>query len=318
NRQHFADGPAFEVQRQSSTPYSVFESEVNLKIRGYQSAAEAQFEAIINVTAGDPLLDKAISILGDSEMENIQINGNYLIVDEGQRLWQEQGVNKNNRTWGRRFTPDPCLCIDRLASSGKLFNYKTYKQPFAERQKQLQTDVFAPDWSLDCYLENNPDVVVFSEQKSISNQDYDQLVVVVLGANKKFTITDCTLSRGLVVWAEDDYDFLGKERNTIRLKGHNQIGGTGSIGILAPGAQITTQGGLQQDVSGLSIVHSLNKVVRLNHHGVLIVLNDIKRLYDSSFSYNSTISTAIPPGIKFYGKLPRVQLTKLYESTNLD
>jgi hypothetical protein len=126
------------------------------------------------------------------------------------------------------------------------------------------------------------------------------------------------LGKGLVVWSEPDFDFQNNARNYLNFTGHNVIGGDqNNIGILAPACEISTNGGQQQKVSGLSIVHSLNQVSRLVHTGVLIVLNSVKSLYDSDFNYNPQVSLAPPAGIQFFGDLANVDIEKLYESSDL-
>jgi hypothetical protein len=379
-QQVFADGPAFSVERHAMAADELFESDVHLSVKGLQSAAIAKFEAILRVTPGDPLLDKAFSILGDGEAENLQIGGDYLIVDEAGHLWQRNNGfggqvylgddgksfldsddehdfdmfasdkrdddNKHGRgrgrgrgrghdddkqtihvvhddmnvkgVWTHKQSRTPSILFHRIESSGKLHNYRVAKQPFASSQNQLQEDIHAPGWDLDIYLDGNPDYLVIENSELLAEQVIDKVVVIVLDEEETFVIKNCTLNKGLVVWAETDFDFQQDPRNSLVFNGHNTIGGdSNNLGILAPACEITTDGGNQQMVSGLSIVHSLNQVSRLVHNGVFIVLNSAQALYDSDFNYDRQVSLAPPQGIQFFGDLAAVNIEKIYESGDL-
>ena len=367
----FADGPAFNINRLTDLEDELFESDVTLSVIGLQSAAIAQFEAILRVKPGDPLLDKAFSVLGDSQAENLQINGDYLLVDESGHLWQRDSDfdsyvriddngnsflaanganefemraskrqtnntgNKSNAKTNKReihvlydesqvkgiwaIKPDVTPQIDyrRIESSGSLYNYIKAKQRFAKNQNQLEEDVHAPGWNLDVYLEDNDEYLLVENTLQLTDFASDKVVVVMLNPGDSFIINNCTLSKGLVVWAEDDFDFHQLARNTIKLAGNNSIGSIGnSVGILAPACEITTSGGLLQKAAGLSIVHSLNQVSRLIHTGVFIVLNSTQHLYDSDFTYGSQVAVSPPPGTIFFSGLPTVGIKKLYETGN--
>lgn len=373
--QYFADGPAFSVERHSESANKLFENDVHLSVKGLQSAATAKFEAILRVTPGDPLLDKALSVLGDGEAENLQIGGDYLIVDEAGHLWRRNnnfggqiyidgdgksflddddehdfnmfasnkrkgrhrgrnhGRNRDNEkqsihvlhdqslirgVWLEVQSTNPRINFSRIESSGVLHNYQSSKQPFANNQNQLQEDVHAPGWDLDIFLENSDDYLVIENTEQLTSLKTNKVVVVLLDEGEEFTLSDCTLGKGLVIWSEPDFDFQNDARNYLNFTGHNVIGGDqNNIGILAPACEISTNGGQQQKVSGLSIVHSLNQVSRLVHTGVLIVLNNVKGLYDSDFDYNHQVSLAPPAGIQFFGDLANVDIKKLYESSDL-
>lgn len=84
----FTDGSAFIVERLAGTePSKMLPTEVKLKVDGLQSAARARFEVHLRVDPGDPLLDKALSVLGDTRGSNIQITGDYLVLDAAGWLW---------------------------------------------------------------------------------------------------------------------------------------------------------------------------------------------------------------------------------------
>ncbi len=379
----FADGAAFRVDRHTVAENKLFESDVHLSVEGLQSAAIARFEAILRVSSGDPLLDKAYSVLGDSQSENLKIGGDYLIIDEADHLWQRnndfggrvyldddgksfldsddeddfemfasnkrdghrgnnKGNNKGNnrRNKGKRDSTKqeihvlhgengiegiwtfkqrsvPIIDMQRIDCDGALYNYNPAQQPFANNQWQMEDDIHAPGWELDMFLEDNDDYLLIENTNLLSDLSSDQVVVVLLNAGETITLNNCILRKGLVVWTETDYDFQQVARNQLLLIGHNVIGGdANNIGLLAPGCEISTQGGLMQNTDGLSIVHSLAQVSRLLSHGVFIVLNNTQSLYDSDFNYDRQVSLAPPAGIQFFGELPSVEIEKLYESND--
>jgi hypothetical protein len=207
--------------------------------------------------------------------------------------------------------------MQRIDCDGALYNYNPAQQPFANNQWQMEDDIHAPGWELDMFLEDNDDYLLIENTNLLSDLSSDQVVVVLLNAGETFTLNNCILRKGLVVWTETDYDFQQVARNQLLLIGHNVIGGdANNIGLLAPGCEISTQGGLMQNTDGLSIVHSLAQVSRLLSHGVFIVLNNTQSLYDSDFNYNRQVSLAPPAGIQFFGELPSVEIEKLYESND--
>lgn len=375
----FADGAAFRVDRHTVAENKLFESDVHLSVEGLQSAAIARFEAILRVSSGDPLLDKAYSVLGDSQSENLKIGGDYLIIDEADHLWQRsndfgghvyldddgksfldsgdeddfemfasnkrddhRGNNKgNNRRnkdkrdstkqeihvlhgengikgiWTFKQSSVPIIDMQRIDCDGALYNYNPAQQSFANNQWQMEDDVHAPGWELDMFLEDNDDYLLIENTDLLSDFSSDQVVVMLLNAGETITLNNCILRKGLVVWTETDYDFQQVARNQLLLSGHNVIGGdANNIGLLAPGCEISTQGGLLQNTDGLSIVHSLSQVSRLLSHGVFIVLNNTQSLYDSDFNYDRQVSLAPPAGIQFFGELPSVEIEKLYESND--
>jgi hypothetical protein len=83
----FIDGSAFAVERLAGKQSKMLPTAATLKVDGMQSAARAQFEVHLRVDPGDPLLDKALSVLGDTSGSNLQIVGDYLVLDAPGWLW---------------------------------------------------------------------------------------------------------------------------------------------------------------------------------------------------------------------------------------
>ena len=83
----YADGTTFSVLRQDGEGSLVLPTEVALMVEGNQSASKARFEVLLYVNPGDPLLDKAISVLGDASGSNIKIEGDYLLLDAPGWIW---------------------------------------------------------------------------------------------------------------------------------------------------------------------------------------------------------------------------------------
>jgi len=83
----YADGTTFSVVRREGKASAIMPSEVSLIVEGIQSASKARFETLLLVNPGDPLLDKAISVLGDVSGKNIKVEGDYLLLDSRGWMW---------------------------------------------------------------------------------------------------------------------------------------------------------------------------------------------------------------------------------------
>lgn len=83
----YSEGTTFSVIRKEGDESMVLPTEVTLVVEGNQSAAKARFETLLYVNPGDPLLDKAISVLGNVSGSNIKIDGDYLLLDGKGWLW---------------------------------------------------------------------------------------------------------------------------------------------------------------------------------------------------------------------------------------
>ncbi|MDP7062352.1 MAG: hypothetical protein QF489_05390 [Planctomycetota bacterium] len=83
----FTEGSAFMVERLPGEQSKILPTQVKLEVDGMQSAARTAFQVHLRVDPGDPLLDKALSVLGDTSGSNLQILGDYLILDAPGWLW---------------------------------------------------------------------------------------------------------------------------------------------------------------------------------------------------------------------------------------
>lgn len=83
----FTVGSAFQVDRLIGKGSKIMPSEVKLEVAGMQSAARSKFMVHLRVDPGDPLLDKALSVLGDTSGQNLRIDGDFLILDAPGWLW---------------------------------------------------------------------------------------------------------------------------------------------------------------------------------------------------------------------------------------
>lgn len=83
----FTEGSAFLIDRLKGKQSTTMPSEVKLEVAGMQSAALSKFMVHLRVDPGDPLLDKALSVLGDTNGQNWRINGDFLILDAPGWLW---------------------------------------------------------------------------------------------------------------------------------------------------------------------------------------------------------------------------------------
>jgi hypothetical protein len=83
----YTDGSAFDVLRLEGQQSKMLPTLVKLEVVGIQSAARTCFLVHLRVDPGDPLLDKAVSVLGDIDGANLRIDGDYLILDAPGWLW---------------------------------------------------------------------------------------------------------------------------------------------------------------------------------------------------------------------------------------
>jgi len=385
-------------------------SKVSLIIEGSQSASHARFETLLCVNPGDPLLDKAISILGNVSGSNIKIDGDYLILDATGWLWDfrlnliaqvqtdarlsdtekrelqvkldtrsnsrkildrgkgfdDDGIIRNrvkydrfkatevtvrkaakkvkkaaaavttsiedlllhirkrnylvSGVWARNTKgAETFISLDRLDAPGALHNFRKSLYAWAEKQIQEKQPVHAPGWDFSSYLVPNTKIRIFDHVTNVMDLDIEETAIFLLNAADKLNLKNVHFRGGMVIWVENEYDYTSAPRNPIILYGKNSFGGgTGglqNIGILAPGSsiQVFKKGAEPNLIEGYSVIHSLSKVRRLQHIGVLIILNSATEVFDSSFSFDSVIAAAPPESLQFFGDLAGVRVEQVIE-----
>lgn len=397
----FGDEVRFMVTRADGPTSRVLPTEVTLIIEGVKASSLTRLQAQILVTPGDPLLDKAVSILGGASGSNLAIDGNYLLVDATGHLWEFRedliaGVTRDERITfteemrnrlvmdfsqtqierlkqkiidqveadlGRILTTlteeerkaayyaaamdawaakgggtshmkgeqgavqgvwlpavegtAPTLSLSRIDAPGDLHHYANTRYAWAENQELEEDPVHAPGWKLNSYTKEDPLLVLYEGVTDLRDVTIEETVVFVLDPNESLYLENVNFRGGMVVFAEADYDSAGPPRNLLTLGGSCVIGGGSGgkdgIGILAPGCRLTTTGAQKQTVTGFSVLHSLNSVQRLVHHGVLIILNSAVGIIDSSFTYDRSVAVDPPYGMSFFGDLPLIDLVVLQE-----
>lgn len=407
----YHEGTTFSVVRLDGDGSMVMPSEVGLIIEGKQSFSMARFEALLRVNPGDPLLDKAISVLGDASGSNIKIDGDYLLMDAPGWLWdfrvdlipyvqadtrlddtdvREKQVEIDTRTVATRLVDEAAgydddgvlrreeevaevldsseltplssgslpssrsssvvsstiedllmhirkvdyaiegvwarsangeetfIGLDRVEAPGALHNFSEKVYAWAENQIQEKQPIHAPGWNLDPYLGTTPTIRIFDHITSVEDLDIPETAVFLLDEGQTLNLKNVRFRGGMVVWTEDDYDYTGPARNPIILEGTTSFGGgpTGveNVGIIAPGSSLTMLGSQRHTVVGYTLLHSMAQVQRLQHTGVLIVLNSATDVFDSSFSYDPDIAMNPPDGLVFFGDQPSVRVLSLIES----
>jgi hypothetical protein len=98
----FGEGSAFRVERLEGPSSRIVATEIALSIEGVGPASLTRLHATLLVTPGDPLLDKAVSILGGASGTNLVIGGDYLMRDADGHLWDFRedlvaGLNEDSR-----------------------------------------------------------------------------------------------------------------------------------------------------------------------------------------------------------------------------
>lgn len=429
----YHEGTTFSVVRLDGEGSMVLPSEVGLIIEGKQSFSMARFEAQLRVNPGDPLLDKAITVLGDATGSNIKIDGDYMLMDAPGWLWDfridlvptvqadtrlddtdvnEEQVEMDTRSqatkdadevkgydedgvlrreeaasvssvksvsssasssadssaspeassassassapaassssssrsssvvsstiedlllhirkmnyaiegvWARSSNGEETFIgLDRVEAPGALHNFSEKVYAWAENQIQEKQPIHAPGWDLDQYLAASPKIRIFDHITSVEDLDIPETAVFLLDDGQELNLKNVRFRGGMVVWAEDDYDYTGPPRNPITLEGTTSFGGgpTGveNVGIIAPGSSLTMVGSERHTVIGYTLLHSMVQVRRMQHTGVLIVLNSATDVFDSSFSHDPEIAAKPPEGLVFFGDLPGVRVLSLIES----
>ncbi|MFK5956222.1 MAG: hypothetical protein QM477_07240 [Planctomycetota bacterium] len=404
----YAEGTTFTIVRKAGKASVIMPSEVSLIVEGNQSASRARFETMLYVNPGDPLLDKAVSILGNVTGSNIKIDGDYLILDAKGWLWDfridlipevqtdprltrtekrdvqvkldalavtekgntaevsehlddhgEQGhsdisgvmesvsvkdsgekvsssvtasieelllhIRKTNYliegVWARSAKGEETfIALDRLDAPGALHNFSQTLYSWAEKQIQEKQPVHAPGWDFSDYLIPHSKIRIFDHITQVQDLDIEETAIFLLNEGDQLNLKNVHFHGGLVVWVENEYDYTGAPRNPVLLSGSNSFGGgsggLNNIGILAPGSSLEVEklGAAPNLIEGYSVIHSLTKVRRLQHLGVLIILNSATDVFDSSFTFDPVISASPPESILFFGDLPGVRVAQVIES----
>ncbi|PCJ54201.1 MAG: hypothetical protein COA70_06085 [Planctomycetota bacterium] len=136
----YADGTTFSVVRKEGEGSLIMPTEVSLIVEGNQSASRARFETLLYVNPGDPLLDKAISILGDASGSNIKIEGDYLILDAPSWLWEFRldlipDVQSDSRLADTDREDDQVKLDTRTADSRRADNLQGYDDDGVKRRR---------------------------------------------------------------------------------------------------------------------------------------------------------------------------------------
>lgn len=409
----YADGTTFTIVRQEGTGSMVLPSEVGLLIEGKQSFSAARFEALLRVNPGDPLLDKAVSVLGDFSGSNLKIDGDYLLLDAPGWLWdfridlipdvqadtrlddtdvEEKQVKLDTRSvasqekdktdgydkdgvklqriadketeegakeiakaekkaekpatpvvpllsstvddllihirkenyaiegvWARSENGEETfIALDRIEAPGTLHNFSEKLYAWAGNQVQEKQPIHAPGWDLDQYLVASPKIRIFDHIQAVEDLDIPETAVFLLDDGDTLNLKNVNFRGGMIVWTPDDYDYTSAPRNPITLEAMTSFGGgtagLENVGIIAPGSSLTMVGSQRHTVTGYTLLHSLTQVRRLQHRGILIVLNSATEVYDSSFSHDPEIAEKPPEGLVFFGDLPGVRVLSLIES----
>lgn len=413
----YHEGTTFSIVRTEGKGSMVLPSEVSLLIEGKQSFSAARFEALLRVNPGDPLMDKAVSVLGDFTGSNLKIDGDYLLLDAPGWLWDfridllpnvqvdtrlndtdktEEQVEIDTRTAASKSADDAAgydddgvlerkrlasmsadekkasslgssvssaasssrgastasavtstiedllmhirkvnyavegvwarsengeetfIGLDRVEAPGALHNFSEKLYAWAENQIQEKQPIHAPGWDLDQYLTPSSKIRIFDRITDVSDLDIPETAVFLLDEGQTLNLTDVNFRGGMIVWTPDDYDYTEAPRNPIVLEGTTNFGGgtagLENVGIIAPGSSLTMSGSQRHTVTGYTLLHSLTQVRRMQHRGVLIVLNSATEVYDSSFSHDADIAAKPPAGLVFFGDLPGVHVLSLIES----
>jgi hypothetical protein len=83
----FTEEGFFTVTRKEGQGSKILPTQVGLILEGQLAESFARYETELSVNPGDPLLDKAVSVLGDISGSNIRIDGDYLVLDAPGWLW---------------------------------------------------------------------------------------------------------------------------------------------------------------------------------------------------------------------------------------
>jgi len=308
-----ADGIFFTVTRDDQESSNVVPSEAVLTLEGRKEGFSLQrLQAAIAVDPGDPLRDKALSVLGGGMRgANIEIEGDALVVDAPGYLFD---YRKGRRWVAANFSPYG-VQVSRLQINGKLWkcSNKIYGPP--ERESRLNRSLHAPGWDFSGWEKPGPGRRIFKHPKELKNLILQETAVVILKPGEQLLLANVQLRGGLIILLDSPSASSSTPRNIIIMRGRCKIGTKGSknkIGLLAPGCRIKAKNGRHQ-IFGMNLWHSVQHLRRTHCDGLTIVLNNALDLRDSRFRYDQTVAEDPPSGIEFFGALPAVKINDVNE-----
>ena len=306
-----SDGTSFTVEREVGDVSNINPTEVSLTLEGSQyGKAFTRLQTTVEVQPGDPVRDKALSILGGrASGSNITVEGDILWVDAPGYLRDY----RKGRNWvAAPFVP-ALIQFSRLNLFGKLWkcSNKIYGTP--GRERKVDKEIHAPGWDMKSWLEPGKDRRIYKNIRQLKNLHLKQTAVVILKPGAELHLENVQLLGGLVVFLESDALSHAKPRNKIILKGKCIIGkGENYLGILAPGCRLRTDNG-KHKIFGVNLLHSIARMRRSLCDGLTVVLNDAQDIRDSTFRWDSNAAENPPEGIEFFGELPSVNMASLHE-----
>lgn len=173
----------------------------------------------------------------------------------------------------------------------------------------IDTPHMMPEWNLDEYIESGSgggcgsygssgDYIVYRNVTKIQNRNFYKPVVIINDPGKNIYIKNCKMWSGLVVWCPSDYDLRSGPRQTLKVK--NSVLGSHcrpeTIGVIAPACEFQQISGCSWSY-GFSFLGEVKKMQNMYMEGMVYVVNRVKQIKYSEFTYDEYIYENLPPGI---------------------
>lgn len=272
-------------------------------------AGDAQMRLVATYEIGrndSPYLEDAIALLGgDADFNNVQVNGDLLIVDT------EGGVmdyDPNTNYWYERDSGgDPQILSNNTSIDGDLGNYTGSSTgiDYTGEMEVLERPVSVPAWDLDQYILGGPgvDVIYGAGNMNIRNMNTNNTVVIVAEPGTHIDFKRCNIKGGVVIWAPSDYPQRGEPRNTVDWSscvfGSPDSGsGYENIGMLAPATQMRHGNHDNNEGYGLFHYHSINHLNNSSIEGALWVTNEVNQLNGVDVTWNPELAEAFFQGMQ--------------------
>lgn len=239
-----------------------------------------------------------IFLTSDVEVLDSQISSDVFIADEPGSVYDYALDEFGNQTWTLNTDDLGETEISKTKMWGDNSYQYTSKKWFRKTyNKQILSEpTYMPAWNLGEYLTDG-NVIVLNGVDEIKEQEFDETVVVIVGYEDTFKVTECVLNGGLIIYTDPDYDVRSGSRNWVSVD-KSTIGSLNPpyIGLIAPSSTMKGNGD-QNEFLGFNFWNGLDGMDKTDVTGMLIIVNMVDDWTYGSFNDHQATMDNIPNGI---------------------